>query len=144
MLKRSNTSHGLFAMQARFRSSIMKYTPTAAAGLTAFVIAVGGFSGHALAQYTGPSSVPVMTVQQLQETGKDDQKVILRGRIVSHDGGDRYTFADDSGQMRVDISKRRLPQGQAFNEQTPVELVGEYDKDFRSAEVDVDEVRLVR
>ena len=44
----------------------------------------------------------------------------------------------------MDISKRRLPQGQAFNEQTPVELVGEYDKDFRSAEVDVDEVRLVR
>lgn len=115
----------------------------AAALLSAAAIGGAGFTGHALAQYTGPSSVPVLTVQQLQEQGKDDQKVILRGHIVAHEGGDRYTFADDSGRIQVEIDKRRLPAGQPFDDKQRVELVGEYDKDFRSTEVDVDEVRLI-
>lgn len=54
----------------------------------------------ASAQYAGPSSVPAMTVKQLLDTGKDDQHATLRGFIVSHDGGEHYTFADDSGRMR--------------------------------------------
>ena len=34
--------------------------------------------------YTGPSSVQLMTVKQLLDTGKDDQHARLQGRIVSH------------------------------------------------------------
>ena len=98
----------------------------------------------AAAQYTGPSSVPLTSVKQLRATGKDEQRVVLRGRIVSHDGGDHYTFADDSGRIAVEIDAHRLPQGHAFDEKTPIELVGEYDKDLRSAEVEVDEVRFLR
>lgn len=98
----------------------------------------------AAAQYTGPSSVPVTTVKQLRASGKDEQKVVLRGHIVSHDGGDRYTFADDSGRIGIEIDAHRLPQGHSFDHKTRVELLGEYDKDFRTAEVEVDEVRFLR
>ena len=93
--------------------------------------------------YTGPSSVPVMTVKQLLETGKDDQHVRLQGRIVSHDGGKNYTFADDSGRMPVEISAKHFPPGQPVSAEQRVELVGEVDKDMRKMEFEVDQVRLI-
>ncbi|MBB5877460.1 MULTISPECIES: YgiW/YdeI family stress tolerance OB fold protein [Xanthomonas] len=101
-------------------------------------------SGQAAAQYTGPSSVQATTVKQLLDHGKDDQHVVLRGRIVSHDGGDRYTFRDASGSMKVEIDAHRLPAGRPFDDKAEVELLGEVDKDLRSIEVDVDEVRFLR
>ena len=97
----------------------------------------------AAAPYTGPSSVPVMTVKQLLETGKDDQHVRLQGRIVSHDGGKNYTFADDSGRMPVEISAKHFPPGQPVSAEQRVELVGEVDKDMRKMEFEVDQVRLI-
>ena len=132
---------------------------------TAFVLALGllGAAAPALAQYTGPtpaataaqagtpaaapytgpSSVPVMTVKQLLETGKDDQHARLQGRIVSHDGGKNYTFADDSGRMTVEISAKHFPPGQPVSAEQRVELVGEVDKDLRKMEFEVDQVRLI-
>lgn len=106
-------------------------------------IAVGA-AGQAAAQYTGPNSVPVTTVKQLLDQGKDEQQVVLRGNIVSHDGGDRYTFRDATGRMKVEIDAHRLPAGRPFDDKAQVELLGEFDKDFRSAEVEVDEVRFLR
>lgn len=101
-------------------------------------------SGQAAAQYTGPSSVPVTTVKQLLDQGKDEQQVVLRGRVVSHDGGDRYTFRDATGTLKVEIDAHQLPTGRPFDDKAQVELLGEFDKDFRSAEVEVDEVRFLR
>jgi uncharacterized protein (TIGR00156 family) len=131
---------------------------------TAFVLALGllGAAAPALAQYTGPtpaaaaqggaaaaapytgpSSVPVMTVKQLLDTAKDDQHARLQGRIVSHDGGKNYTFADDSGRMTVEISAKHFPPGQPVSAEQRVELVGEVDKGLRSTEFEVDQVRLI-
>ncbi|PPT88419.1 hypothetical protein XthCFBP4691_14655 [Xanthomonas theicola] len=101
-------------------------------------------AGQAAAQYTGPNSVPVTTVKQLLDQGKDEQPVVLRGRIVSHDGGDRYTFRDATGSMKVEIDAHRLPAGRSFDDRAEVELLGEFDKGLRSAEVEVDEVRFLR
>ena len=95
------------------------------------------------APYTGPSSVPVMTVKQLLETGKDDQHARLQGRIVSHDGGKNYTFADDSGRMPVEISAKHFPPGQPVSAEQRVELVGEVDKDMRKMEFEVDQISLI-
>lgn len=97
----------------------------------------------AAAPYTGPSSVPVMTVKQLVDTGKDDQHARLQGRIVSHDGGKNYTFADDSGRMTVEISAKHFPPGQPVSAEQRVELIGEVDKDMRKMEFEVDQVRLI-
>ena len=95
------------------------------------------------APYTGPSSVSLMTVKQLLDTAKDDQHARLQGRIVSHDGGKNYTFADDSGRMPVEISAKNFPPGQPVSAEQRVEIVGEVDKDMRKMEFEVDQVRLI-
>ena len=101
-------------------------------------------SATAAAPYTGPSSVPLMTVKQLLDNAKDNQHARLQGRIVSHDGGKNYTFADDSGRLPVEISAKRFPAGQTISAEQKVELTGEVDKDFRSMEFEVDQVRVVQ
>ena len=95
------------------------------------------------AGYSGPSSVPLITVKHLLETGKDDQHARLQGRIVSHDGGKNYTFADDSGRMPVEISVKRFPTDKPVSAEQRVEIIGEIDKDFRKMEFEVDEVRVI-
>lgn len=94
--------------------------------------------------YSGPSSVPLMTVKQLLDTGKDDQHARLQGRIVSHDGGDNYTFADDSGRIKVEIDDDRFPPGQAISAEQRVELFGEFDKGLRKQEFEVDRITLLK
>jgi uncharacterized protein (TIGR00156 family) len=129
---------------------------------TAFVLALGllGASAPALAQYTGPttgaqapvaaapgytgpSSVPTMTVKQLLDTATDDQHVRLQGRIVSHDGGKTYTVSDDSGRLPVEIAAKHFPPGQPVSAQQRVELVGEVDKGLRKMEFEVEQLRLL-
>ena len=53
--------------------------------------------------YAGPSAVPLMTVKDLLDKGRDDQDARLQGRIVSHDGDDRYTFEDATGRITAEI-----------------------------------------
>ena len=110
-------------------------------GLQAALLAM--CCASALAQYTGPSSVQLTTVQQLLDQGRDDQRVILRGRLVQHDGGEHYTFADESGRIGVEIDARLLPAGQSFDDKQLIEVSGEYDKDLMSQEVEVDSLRLI-
>jgi uncharacterized protein (TIGR00156 family) len=93
--------------------------------------------------YGGPSSVQLLTVKQLLETGKDEQHARLQGRIVSHDGGDKYTFADDSGRITVEIDDDRFPPGQTINAEQRVELVGEFDKGLRKREFEVDRITVL-
>lgn len=99
--------------------------------------------GQAASTYTGPSTVPLMTVKQLLDTGRDDQYARLQGRIVSHDGGKNYSFADESGRMTVEISAKRFPPGQPIGAEQRVELTGEIDKDLRKMEFEVEQVRLL-
>lgn len=99
--------------------------------------------GNAQQGYAGPSSVPVMTVQEVLKNGRDDQKAILRGRIVSHDGGKHYTFDDGTGRIRADIDAKRFPTGVAIDDKTQVELQGEIDRDRNGVEFDVDTVRVM-
>ena len=100
------------------------------------------FSAHA--QYVGPGAQePLTTVKQLQERGVDDQHVVLRGRLLSAQGKKRYLFADDTGQLVVKIEHKLFPQGVKVDEKTVVELRGEYDKEKRRSEVDVDMLKVV-
>lgn len=94
--------------------------------------------------YSGPSAVPLMTVQQLLAEGKDDQHARLQGRIVSHDGGDKYTFADDSGRITVEIDDDRFPPGQGIGAEQRVELYGEFDKGLRKQEFEVDRITVLK
>ena len=93
--------------------------------------------------YAGPSTVPTMTVKQLIDTGKDDQHVTLRGFIVSHDGGEHYTFADDTGRMKVEIDAKYFPPGVRIDDKVHVEITGEFDKDLVGNKVELDVKQLV-
>lgn len=88
--------------------------------------------------YSGPSTVPVSTVRQLLDSGRDDQQVRLQGRIVSHDGGESYTFADDTGRIRVEIEPQHFPAGRTLGAEQRVELHGEFEKGLRTTEVEVE------
>lgn len=94
--------------------------------------------------YTGPSNVPLMTVKQLLDTGRDDQHARLQGQIVSHDGGEHYTFADATGRIRVEIDDKDFPAGQSVSAEQRVELLGEFDKGLRKTEFEVDRLTVLR
>ncbi len=96
----------------------------------------------ASAQYVGPSTVPALSVKQLLETGQDDQHATLRGVIVSHDGGEHYTFADDTGRMKVEIDAKYFPPGVKIDDKVRVELTGEFDKDRLTGKTELDVKRL--
>jgi uncharacterized protein (TIGR00156 family) len=94
--------------------------------------------------YSGPSNVPLVTVKQLLDSGKDDQHARLQGRIVSHDGGDRYTLEDATGRISVEIDDEDFPAGQAIGADQRVELLGEFDKGLRKVEFEVDRITVLR
>ncbi len=127
----------------------------AALAATAAALAVGGalaqgYTGPSAAGgapaaqrgYAGPSSIPAMTVKELLDKGKDDQRAVLRGRIVSHDGGENYTFDDGTGRIRVEIEPKHFPTGRTIDDKTVVELTGELDKGFRDVEFEVDQIKV--
>jgi len=109
----------------------------------------GGYSGPstkaaATAGYKGPTNVPLMTAKQLLDKGKDDQYVKVQGKLLSHKGGDDYEFADTSGRMTVEIDAELFPQGASVDQNTVVELIGEFDKEaFGESTLDVQQVRVV-
>lgn len=121
-------------------------------GLATMAIAQpSGYSGpsnasgaSARSAHSGPSAVQLMTVKDLLDKGRDDQHARLQGRIVSHDGGDDYTFEDATGRISVEIDDDDFPAGQAVTAETRVELLGEFDKGLRKSEFEVDRMTLLR
>ena len=56
------------------------------------------------AQYTGPSDQPTInTVKDVLDNGRDDMDVQLTGRITKRLGDEDYLFADDTGEIQVEI-----------------------------------------
>ncbi|WP_296943232.1 YgiW/YdeI family stress tolerance OB fold protein [uncultured Massilia sp.] len=119
---------------------------------SAFAIAqTGGYTGPsakaaapAASGYAGPSNVPLMTAKDLLDKGKDDQYVKLKGKLLSHKGGDEYEFADQSGRMTVEIDDKYFPQGVKVDQTTLVELTGEFDKEtFGESTLDVKQLKVV-
>lgn len=110
--------------------------------------ATQGYSGPSSAAaarqgHAGPGRAAAMTVKELSDQGRDDQNAVLRGRIVSHDGADHYTFEDDTGRIRVEIDAEDFPAGQKIDDKTTVELIGELDRDHNQVEFDVDQIRIL-
>ncbi|CAN0624514.1 BOF domain-containing protein [Burkholderia multivorans] len=99
----------------------------------------------AYAQYTGPSTLTAMTVQQLLAGGKDDQHVVLRGRIVKHVGGEDYEFVDATGTIRVEIDEKLWAGMPAVDDKHEVKLTGEFEKKWSGAvKVDAERIEVLR
>lgn len=94
--------------------------------------------------YSGPSTIALTTTAQLRASARDNQYARLQGRIVSHDGGEFYTFEDGSGRLKVEIDHDRFPVGQPIGADQRVELLIQVDADFAEAiKFEVEQMRLV-
>lgn len=121
---------------------------TLLAASAAAIAQSGGYSGPstqaAPSGYSGPSSVPLMTAKALLDSGKDDQYARLRGKLTSHKGGEDYEFSDASGKMTVEIDAKHFPAGVKIDQNTQVELVGEFDKEtFGESTLEVKQIKVV-
>jgi len=103
-------------------------------------------NGYAQSSYTGPSEIPLTQISKLLQSGVDDQYVRVVGKIIRHVGGENFMFADASGEILVEIDSHYFPSGANINENTLVELRGEFDKEhFGRSSIDVNEViRLIK
>lgn len=100
----------------------------------------GGFTGSTTAEtggFKGPTVA--LTTVEMAKTLRDDAKVVLRGKIERHLGGENYLFSDSTGSITVDISSKKW-NGQTISPQDQVEIQGEVDKDWNSVEIDVDRI----
>ena len=122
---------------------------TALLAASSFAIAQPtGYTGPsnkaAPAGYAGPTSVPLMKAKDLLDKGKDDQYARLQGKLLSHKGGEDYEFADASGKITVEIDAKHFPAGVTIDQNTLVELTGEFDKEtFGESSFDVKQVKVV-
>ena len=121
---------------------------TLLAASAAAIAQTGGYSGPstqaAPSGYTGPSSVALTTAKELLAKGKDDQYARLKGKLTSHKGGEDYEFTDASGKITVEIDAKHFPAGVKIDQNTVVELVGEFDKEtFGESTFDVKQIKVV-
>lgn len=97
------------------------------------------------AQYTGPGAHGTkQTIAYVKEHAssldKSDALVQLSGFIVEKVTKQDYLFADATGKMLVEISKKVLPLT-PFDHKTKITLVGEVDYDlFEEVEFEVKEI----
>ena len=74
----------------------------------------------------------------------DDAKVVLDGKIKSNIKSDKYEFADKNGDtIVVEIDNNKWGNVTA-NEDTPLRIRGEVDKELTKTKIDVDSVEVVR
>jgi len=119
------------------------------AGSTFAIAQSGGYTGPtskpAATGYTGPSSVALTTAKELLANGKDDQYAKLKGKLTSHKGGEDCEFTDASGKITVEIDAKHFPQGVNIDQNTVVELTGEFDKEtFGESTFDVKQVKIAQ
>ncbi len=116
--------------------------------LTALTMALlmgGALVPMAQAQYVGPSSQKMFTnVEQVTNNAKDDDPVALRGKLVRKVSNETYMFADETGEIQVEIDDKIFPK-EPVDANTTVEIVGEMDKAIvGTSEVDVKAITIVR
>ena len=81
----------------------------------------------ALAQFTGPSvQGRGTTVAAVQEV-RIGTYVTLTGRITAHLRENYYRFADDTGEIRVEITGQAW-QGRSVGPDTKITIMGEVDR----------------
>ena len=74
----------------------------------------------------------------------DDAKVVLEGKIKSHIKSDKYEFVDKNGDIIViEIGDKKWGNVTA-NEDTPLRIRGEVDKELTKTEIDVDSVEVIK
>lgn len=96
-------------------------------------------------QFTGTGSVvKFYTIQEVKDNAskldKSDEFVKVKGFVVKQINKDTYQFKDSTGDITVEIDKKRLPDS-PFDEKTEVVIIGEVDNDLMEpVEIEVKEM----
>ena len=89
-------------------------------------------SSDASAQFIADGADEVVTsVSDILLKPVKDQPVVLRGRIVGEFGDDKFTFTDESAEIRV-IIPAALLQGKKIEDTSLLEIRGKVGEDFES------------
>ena len=105
------------------------------AAISASIAMAGGFTSK-------HSSETISAKEALKLN--DDTKVILEGKIKSHIKSDKYEFADKNDDTTIiEIGDKKWGNITA-NEDIPLRIRGEVDKDITKMEIDVDSVEIIR
>lgn len=109
------------------------------------VLVSGTLIPVAQAQYVGPTSQKMFTtVDQVVKHARDDDIVALRGKLVRKLSDETYIFADDTGEIQVEIDDKIFPR-ESVDANTIVEINGEMDKAIvGTSEVDVKMITIIR
>ncbi|HQN94617.1 MAG TPA: NirD/YgiW/YdeI family stress tolerance protein [Prolixibacteraceae bacterium] len=97
------------------------------------------------AQYTGPGGTTEKTtikavLADASKLDRNDTRVKLTGNIVEQINNDTYWFKDETGKVKIEISKKHLPET-PFNEKSTVTIVGEVDYDIlEGTEIEVEQI----
>ena len=106
------------------------------AAISASIAMAGGFASK-------HQSENVISVKEALKLN-DDAKVVIEGKIKSHIKSDKYEFFDKNGDVIVaEIDDKKWGNITA-NEDTPLRIKDEVDKDFTKTEIDVDSVEVVK
>lgn len=113
---------------------------------TALAIGVTAFALPPVsAQYTGPSEkVMAVTVADVMEKSKDDDKVALKGMLIRKTSDEHYVFSDATGEISVEIDDKVFPKV-PVDDKTTVQIRGEVDKGLvGKTEIDVEAMEILK
>ena len=86
----------------------------------------------------------VITVADLKNI-KDEEYITLRGYIIKKIRKEKYLFKDSTGEITLDIDRKINSQLKNVDENTLVEVYGEYDKEhFERNKIDVKKVTIIK
>ncbi|PJG82012.1 YgiW/YdeI family stress tolerance OB fold protein [Caviibacterium pharyngocola] len=74
---------------------------------------------------------------------KDDQVIVLQGKIVEQVGKEDFLFRDASGEITVEIEGRAW-RGQEITPNDEVKLIGEVDKSWKKTEIEIHHIEKVK
>lgn len=87
------------------------------------------------------SSLELSTVIEVSQM-EDNTKVMLEGFIGRQSGDDNYIFKDDTGEITIEVEEDTW-RGQNVNEDIKVRIMGEYEKEANSEEIEVEWLEII-
>ena len=73
----------------------------------------------------------------------DDSWVVMSGKIVKQLDKKHYEFTDGTGSITLEIDRKRW-RGVTVTADDKIQIRGKIDKEWRSTEVDVEEVQIIK
>lgn len=100
--------------------------------------------GCAQAQFVDAKTPSPTTVKSVLKDGKDDQWVVLEGKIIERIKGDDYRFRDTTGTIEVEVDDHVF-KGQKVTPDTLIRIEGEVDTELvGDNKIDVERLIVVK